>query len=422
MEGIFTSEDVYTSLKPLLIISRIFGVAPFSLTRIKSSQNLQINFEFIDIVCVSVWTLGYIMSGCYTVYSVVDEFYGLPAKIIFLIVIVLLTAYSTATVTLITSISFNRRKLPSMLSRLMNVDHMIEYRKVTNTHTRTWLGILTQAILIVSLISLFLVKYYIQSNESLISIVNILSQTSCITCNIVMTLQFGNLTRALKNRYKCITEDLEHTYNVKNSAMVTSVEAQNHTSPSDSPSSYIFHYKELPLYSITRSVSLSALSESYKIGLLRLVYVELYECVMLLNSYFGIPILFEILLVMVTSVSALYAGFYFARLHDGDVKSCILGYYLIFFGILFLITFAWLIICCHAVSDEVNKSVIYIQKIAACLNVKYETTLQLEKLSSQLNIMKVSFSACGFISLSLPTLCTMIGGILTYILVVVQVT
>jgi hypothetical protein len=46
--------------------------------------------------------------------------------------------------------------------------------------------------------------------------------------------------------------------------------------------------------------------------------------------------------------------------------------------------------------------------------------MELEKLSSQLKDMKVEFSVCGLVLLNLPLLCAFVGGIFTYILVMVQ--
>jgi hypothetical protein len=120
-------------------------------------------------------------------------------------------------------------------------------------------------------------------------------------------------------------------------------------------------------------------------------------------------------------VSALYTGVYFLRTGDGDVMTGIVACYIILFGVQFLTAFAWLVICCHTTSAEANRGVVSIQRIIACSKVKHETSVELEKVSNQLDKMKVQFTACGLLSLNLPILCTLIGVILTYILIAVQI-
>jgi hypothetical protein len=411
-------EDVYIPIKPLFIISRIFGITPFSFAKIQKDKPIGIRYRHTDIICVSLWTIGYFSSGCYCVQSLIYYASQIPGKMSLLLIINAISMHATGIATLITSISLNRRKIPCMLLKLMNVDEMIEHYEIRNIYERTRLEIVREmVVLVLSGILIYLISYYTQCDGTLISIIHISMENCVITFNILITLLYADLIRILKYRYKYIIEDLEEYFKMKDTAESTDFKTQN-----DHYLSRVFYYKDLPLYSKRQSNSLGVSSESYKIHTLRYVYIQLYDSVMLLNSYFGIPILFEILTVMVTSVSALYGGVYYLRTSDGNIKTGILACYLIFFGFLFLINFAWLVICCHATSAEANRSMISIQRIAACSNVKHETSIELDKLSRQLDKMKVQFTACGFFSLNLPLLCTIIGGILTYILIAVQIT
>jgi hypothetical protein len=70
--------------------------------------------------------------------------------------------------------------------------------------------------------------------------------------------------------------------------------------------------------------------------------------------------------------------------------------------------------------QEANRGMVYIQRTTACPNMKYGNQLQLQTLSNQLRDMRVEFTACGFFVLNLPLLGTIICGILTYILIMIQ--
>jgi hypothetical protein len=70
--------------------------------------------------------------------------------------------------------------------------------------------------------------------------------------------------------------------------------------------------------------------------------------------------------------------------------------------------------------QEANGGIVYIQRTTACPNMNYGTQLQLQTLSTQLRDMRVEFTACGFFVLNLPLLGTIVCGILTYILIMIQ--
>jgi hypothetical protein len=59
-------------------------------------------------------------------------------------------------------------------------------------------------------------------------------------------------------------------------------------------------------------------------------------------------------------------------------------------------------------------------RVTASPTTKYSTVLELQALSHQLEHMKVEFRACGFFVLNLPLFATLIGGIFTYILIMIQ--
>ncbi|KDR19115.1 hypothetical protein L798_06997 [Zootermopsis nevadensis] len=415
MEHISPVEDVHIQLKPLLTISRIFGLTHFSLTRTRKGEGLAMNFNFLDVVLVCMWISAYFTLACFSVYELMGKT-PLPGKITILLIINIISIHSTTIVTLITSASLNRRKLPRALSKLIEVDRMVGHRDVTNS-TRTKLKTMIHIfILLLSQVFIYAVNYYIKCEGTLASVIYVTFQNLGITFNILITIVYADLIRTLKLRYKYMIDDLEEYFRVKDNAVIVNFRDQHVTF-----SSGIIRCKQHPLFSITRRNVSSDLREIRKIHTLRFIYIELYDSIMLLNSYFGIPILFEMLSVMLTCVTAMYVGSYCLSVGHNFFKTRILGYYLMSFGILFLSTFAWLNICCHALIEEANRGIISIQRITAFSNVNCETVRELDRLSNQMNNMKVQFTACGFISLGLPIICTVIGGILTYILIMVQI-
>jgi hypothetical protein len=303
-----------------------------------------------------------------------------------------------------------------MLQKLMKVDEMIDRHGIRNIYRRTKGQVIRNVVaFVVTAVVTHFMGCVAQCDWTFLSIAHISVENFVITFIIFITLLFADLTRALKCRYKYIIDDLEEHFRVKDTVISISSETSSRSYLSNMPYS-----KNRTFSWTTRPVSLNVMSDSYRIRVLRNVYVQLYDCVALLNSYFGIPVLFVILTVMVTGVSALYSGVYFLRSGDDDIGTDILACFLILLGVLFLTTFAWLVTCCHATSAEADRGAVSIHRITACINVERETSVELDRLSNQLDKMNVQFTACGFFSLKLPLLCTLIGGILTYILVAVQ--
>jgi hypothetical protein len=149
----------------------------------------------------------------------------------------------------------------------------------------------------------------------------------------------------------------------------------------------------------------------------------MYDTVQLITSHFGFPVLFHILSVMVACVVMLYSAFYLIHspvTNSEGVNTYFMSCYLIFWGIMYVAPFVWLVISCDETAQDANRGVIYIQRVKASPHTGQDAVTELENLSSQLKDMKVEFSVCGLIVLSVPFLCTFVGGIFTYIIIMVQ--
>jgi hypothetical protein len=164
-------------------------------------------------------------------------------------------------------------------------------------------------------------------------------------------------------------------------------------------------------------------NRSKHVQTLRLLYIEMYDTVQLIASHFGAPVLFQIFSVMVTSVLLFYSAFNFIHSVDANrdgVKTYVASCYFIFRGVIYVTPFVWLVTSCDAAAHEANRGVIYIQRVKASPHTGHDAVMELVKLSSQLKNMKVEFSVCGLVVLNLQFLCTFVGGIFTYILIMVQ--
>jgi hypothetical protein len=111
-----------------------------------------------------------------------------------------------------------------------------------------------------------------------------------------------------------------------------------------------------------------ALYVRYNISYLRKIYLKRWDCVTLINLYFGFPVLLETVSMAIMCVSALYYTVYTLDF-DGNVSANRLSTYMtlgyiISRCILYLSTFAWMVVCCHKTTQESNKGIYFIHRIS----------------------------------------------------------
>jgi hypothetical protein len=76
--------------------------------------------------------------------------------------------------------------------------------------------------------------------------------------------------------------------------------------------------------------------------------------------------------------------------------------------------------CSHKVMEEVRKILLCTHKIQLCPNVTHGILFELSSFISQIKDVAVVFSACGIFTLDLQFLCATFGVIITYIIVLFQ--
>jgi hypothetical protein len=156
---------------------------------------------------------------------------------------------------------------------------------------------------------------------------------------------------------------------------------------------------------------------------LQVNYSELYDVLHTNSKTYGIFILLHIIMIFTNAVPTIYLGVVY--LHSAAFNSDRFDMYLkgtnFFYESSFdLLTFLWLTICCHSTVDEVQDTLVCIQKLLLYPNRLFWSTADLKRLSSQLKNLKVEFDVCGFFTLNLRLFCGSVGVLITYILVLNQ--
>jgi hypothetical protein len=240
-----------------------------------------------------------------------------------------------------------------------------------------------------------------------------------VTFHIALSVEYVSIVHMLKCRYEYFNGILSDYMNEKKMATEPPLKYKNVSLTVN------IEYIDMPALSgrdLTGTIR--ALHGRHKISYLRIIYLKIYDSVTLVNSYFGFPILLETASMTVMCVTALYYGLYIldfvSDFSVSTVQTCVTSGFLISYSIFYLSVFGWLILCCYKTTQEANKGIYLIHRISLDRDLHYSVITELDKLLSQMLNTRVQFTACGLFALNPPLLCSIFSGILTYILIMVQ--
>jgi hypothetical protein len=310
----------------------------------------------------------------------------------------------------------NKKHIIRILKNMRSVDGIMEKRRRIEIHRSTRVRVLREMIvLFVGLLVTYAGSYYIHYDGGLLFTVTALVGDLSYIMNIVIVIEYVTLVRMLRHRYKYINDKILEYSEIEDSGEIKPRVCPNHSAIVN-----VSFNRNYILPTLTR---VAKKRETCGVHTLRLAYINLYDTVTLINSQFGVQLLLQMFTLMMVCVTSYYYGLYiFDNLyaHIGEasryVKPCLLIICTSLYGTLF----AWMIVCCHEAMQEAKRGLICVQRVTACPNMKYSTVLELQNLSHQLKHMKVEFTACGIFVLNLPLLATIICGIFTYILIMIQ--
>jgi hypothetical protein len=416
MEATGNMADIYTSVKPVLKMSDIFGLNPFISKKSTCKYNTR-RYRLLEMFLLVMLTTGLIASTCYNVHSVIHLASSVPEKIKATLILNDIFLKLTNIFILIMRIYFNKRYIMRIFRKLKNVDKIIDIRSRIEMYTRTR-SVLSRQTVILFLVLLLSCScnYYIVYKKEHMSIFQISVDNLSYIVNIVMVLQYISLVRMLLQRYKYINNRIIEYSETEGTVVQTSLKSYNNCT-----SVNIFCNEKHNLSTLTPRQYVK--SEVCGIPMLRLAYIDLYDVVALVNSNFGLPVLMLIISMVIVCVTSFYYGLYsFGSLSAGvdRFSTHLKTFMLVFWVSSYAILFAWLIISCDNTMQEANRGMVNIQRTTACQNMKYGTLLQLQSLSDQLRDMRVEFTACGFFVLNLSLLSSIVCGILTYVLIMIQ--
>jgi hypothetical protein len=145
---------------------------------------------------------------------------------------------------------------------------------------------------------------------------------------------------------------------------------------------------------------------------LRIIFSEINYVVRLINEEYGISVLVATIWLLVSVVLAVF----FALLDTQYNGYTSIGYLATCLCLLIMLAFA-----CHTAGSENDVSKFLVHKLLLDNTLQPKDIEELKMLAFQLNSTTTEYSAYGFFALNLPFLCSVIGVIVSYIVIILQI-
>ena len=402
--------NVYFETEPLYYVSRFLGLAPFSIRKKKSGET-EVHFSHSDIFLSTTLNILLLVGLCLSEYIMAKiaphKSFSVVRALWF---VSFFSKYSTCIVTLILNITVHRKHFPLILRHICIIDSKLfkdgsneERYKIRRTGT-------TKQLAVVAFIWIIDCLYSIHDffHAGILIKVHIILRILCHAIFFLISCQYTSLVLVLRARYK-------HLVSIFYNLLITKCNLYD-TDPTHisypGPSSACFVLCANNIY-----------FEVSRIREMRIIYSQLHDVLSLVNKCYGIPVLLVITSTLATCIPRFFSGITLilnAIVDQRNFEKYINMASHFCWCISVLFTFVWIISCCHLVTGEVHKLLLYIYKIQIYSNVTQSTIFELRSFIFQLKDMKVEFSVCGLFVLKLPFLCATLGVITTYVIVLFQ--
>jgi hypothetical protein len=321
-------------------------------------------------------------------------------------------SYTSSIVAVVWVSVIKRRKFLEILEYISEVDNKIRYTLQEETYmNRNVMFNIFSVIIVVNVIQSTLILYsiYIFAREPYYII--IIETISCVAdfLNALLLSQFVTLIFMVKQRYSHLNKRLNTWICVAVSRRIFLNEE------------YIMcrHFdRAVDQVNITRifvsSVgNIEGTLKQTDFLCLRQIYSELYDITCLKNDTYRVPILAATCWRLRSLVFTLY---------ETLISFNMFGITNVLYAITYSMFFFIVTLICHRGTKEASSSSILVQKLLLEANCRNESLKELKLFSLQLQVMTIEYTACGFFSLNLSLFASVVSVIVSYIVIMVQVT
>lgn len=398
--------NLVSVMKPLYYLSKVLGLASFSLNKRGGKSRDTFLHSGAWISCS--WTVICAVHLCLQINTIVHNTES-SLKIIIIHTLYYLSLYSMNITSLCVCNIFNRRQIAEIIEQIEQIRNIFITKVDTNVvYKRVGNFVLFETLVLLLINSVMLMTYaYFTQNSSVLTSYFAAFELLVSMSNSVMIIQFVNFVMLLRHTCNCIGKEV--------GLCCETIEDR-------------YRYSTIRSYpggvSVFRSPSVKIADYLWnQIHDLRIAYSKLRTVTSKVNSYYGFPILLSVswlFMSIVLVLSSTLLTFIYSSNTDSTFERysnfCHSIWHCIYCGILIIIV----TMSCHLVGNETENIMIQVQKLLLKQDLGNEIEKELKQFCCQLNYLKFEFSACGLFTLNLQFLNSFLSMSLAYFVITFQ--
>ncbi|PNF15104.1 hypothetical protein B7P43_G15982 [Cryptotermes secundus] len=405
MKSDLPAKDIYSALWPLHFVSKIFGLAPYSLKRDDESVT---NKSLSNCFC-RIWSIFWIillMAFEYINTNNLIEIVNLKERI--LEALFSSSMYTCSFVSLLLPLTIYRDKIPQIITKLSEIDQVfatMKYGAQTYENTRLFITVQISVTTFTVFALMSYAAYVIHGNFSFRNFHYFFFEIFPTFLNCITILHFVNLVLLLRDKYKFLNSKLETSIVLPRNVTNLNDIHMNCITPIENCTFEMKYFSR-----DTREMNIS--SRRNQPHNLRIIYSLLHEVAHLINSTFGILLLCTTLWVLISIICGIN---YVLKIKHTDSSLYV------------IVAVLWSIFCaslmtlmamsCSLAVNECNRSPVIVQNIMLREDIDLLVMKELKKMFIQFKVMKIGFSACGMYRIDLSFLCSIFGATLSYLII-----
>ncbi|KAJ9593630.1 hypothetical protein L9F63_014808 [Diploptera punctata] len=388
-----TQADIIATVKPLYLLSGLFGLLPVSFFSKDNHECLK--HKILYILWTIVWIFCVIALG-YHLASVSIDFQNRKiATFGIAFILCVFTTYFTVIANLINNIA-HRKNFPLIASKFVDLDKtLVPDNKI---YRKERLCLLKELLIIIVINAVFVVcKCWVYGSFSSTNVAMRTAELVPYLIGMLTSIQLKTWFSKLKDRLKTINDML--TMCIKHQQI-------NITTTKSS----ILHQP----YNQERLKTEKTMETIHN---LRKTYVDLHETKQLVMSTYEIPSVCGVATCLVLCISGLFWGVKVIMSGKNQNQAI---YYLLMCAYDFSL-FILVLLNCHLASEQANNIVMNIQKTITRNELPQEVVSELMVFVSLVRDLPFDSTPCGLFTLNLSFLCSSVGVIVSYVVLLLQV-
>ena len=217
MKKLVFRKGIYTVLRPLYYLCKLFGLASYSFVADGRNRRVATDYGYLNYTFTVIWLILFTVGFVFQILKL--QSFDVKSKILFAAYILYITLSYTSSIVAVVWVSVVRRKrFLEIIENISEVDNKIRYTPQEETYmNRNVMFNIISEIILLKVIKCTAIIYYIHHTVSEPYYVIVMETISYVTsiCNALILFQFLNLVFMMKQRNrhvnKCLTNWINET-------------------------------------------------------------------------------------------------------------------------------------------------------------------------------------------------------------------